>query len=69
MTREEQLKAARRALRVRVPGLKKSIGAGDVVHKITDALGMEHCSECEKRKARMNRLLQFEARMEDRDES
>jgi hypothetical protein len=61
----DQVKAAASKLRLKVPGLKGSVGAGDIVHKITDALGMEHCSECEKRKARMNRFLRFEAAMED----
>ena len=64
-SRDEQVKAAASKLRLKIPGLKKGFGAGDVVHKITDALGMEHCSECEKRKARMNRFLRFEAAMED----
>lgn len=66
--REDQVSQAAKALRIRVPGLRKSLGAGDVVHKLTDALGLEHCSECEKRKARMNRFLRFEAALEETDE-
>jgi hypothetical protein len=66
--RAEQLKEARARLRLRVPGLKKSVGAGDVVRKVTEALGMEHCSECDKRKERMNRFLRFEAHLEEAHE-
>ena len=63
--RAEHLAAARKALRIRLPGLTESIGAGDVVRKVTDALGIEPCSECDKRKERMNRLLRFEAHIEE----
>lgn len=61
MQREEQLEKARARLRLRVPGLKKSIGAGDVVRRAAEALGIEHCSDCDRRKDRLNRLLEFEA--------
>ena len=63
MDRGEAIKKARAKLRVTLPGVSESIGAGDVVHKITAALGMHHCSDCERRKAAMNRLLSFEARL------
>ena len=59
--RDEHLEAVKARLRLRVPGLKKSIGAGDVVRKATEALGIEHCSDCDRRKERLNRFLQFEA--------
>ena len=62
--RREEMKAR---LRLRVPGLKKSIGAGDVVRKATEALGIEHCSDCDKRKERMNRWLRFDAYLEERE--
>jgi hypothetical protein len=65
MSREKQLQKARARLRLRVPGLKKSIGAGDVVRKVTEALGIEHCSDCDRRKERLNRLLEFEAALEE----
>ena len=55
----EQRAAMKAKLRLRVPGLKESVGAGDLVHKVTAAMGMEHCSECERRKEALNRLLQF----------
>ena len=67
--RSDQVKAAAARLRLRVPGLKKSIGAGDVVRKVTEALGIEHCSECDRRKERMNRFLQFEASLEGEGDS
>ena len=63
--RSAQVKAAAAKLRLKVPGLKKSIGAGDVVRKVTESLGIEHCSDCDRRKERMNRFLRFEAAMED----
>lgn len=65
--REEHLEAVKARLRLRVPGLKKSIGAGDVVRKATEALGIEHCSDCDKRKDRMNRWLRFEAALEEQE--
>jgi len=62
--REQQLKEVQARLRLRIPGLKKSLGAGDVVRKVTDALGIEHCSECDERKERLNRFLSFESYLE-----
>lgn len=38
---------------------KDGVGLGDVIHKVTDALGIEHCDECEKRRQRYNRWLRF----------
>jgi len=61
----DQVKAAAAKLRIKVPGLKRSLGAGDVVRKVTESLGIEHCSDCDRRKDRMNRFLRFEAAMED----
>jgi len=63
--REEHLEAVKARLRLKVPGLKKSIGAGDVVRKATEALGIEHCDDCDERKERMNRWLRFEAYLEE----
>lgn len=59
--RGEHLDEMKARLRLRVPGLKKSIGAGDVVRAVTNALGIEHCSECDERKERLNRFLRFES--------
>ena len=65
---DEKLKEQIRAkVNIRIPGLKKGLGAGDVVHKITEALGMEHCSECDQRQERMNRMLRFDAALKDAD--
>lgn len=65
--REKALDEVKARLRLRVPGLKKSIGAGDVVRKATEAMGIEHCSDCAKRQARMNRWLRFEAALEEQE--
>lgn len=64
MSDREELKAR---LRLKVPGLKKSIGSGDVVRKVTEALGIDHCSDCDRRQERMNRWLRFDAYMEERE--
>jgi len=64
MDRSSAIKQARAKLRVTVPGLKEPVGAGDVVRKVTSALGIKHCSECERRQAALNRLFSFEARLE-----
>jgi len=65
--RERQREAVKARLRLRVPGLKKSIGAGDVVRKATEALGIEHCSDCDRRKERLNRWLQFDSYLDEND--
>lgn len=65
--REKVLDEVKARLRLRVPGLKKSIGAGDVVRRATEALGIEHCSDCDRRKERMNRWLQFDSYLEERE--
>ena len=64
---EEHKEAVKARLRLRVPGLKKSIGAGDVVRKATEALGIEHCSDCDRRKERLNRWLQFDSYLDEND--
>ena len=63
--RDEQLDEVKARLRLRIPGLKKSIGAGDVVRKATEALGIEHCDGCDERKERLNRFLRFDAYLEE----
>jgi len=65
--REKALDEVKSRLRLRVPGLKQSIGAGDVVRKATEALGIEHCADCDKRQERMNRWLRFEAYLEEQE--
>jgi hypothetical protein len=39
--------------------VKGQIGAGDVVKKVTEALGIRTCSKCEQRRRRMNRAIAF----------
>ena len=49
------------AHRVRLPGflLEEEIGLGDVVKRVTYALGIEPCGGCEKRAAVLNRWMHF----------
>lgn len=44
---------------LQVPGLKTAIGAGDVVAKVTTALGIKPCSPCQKRREQLNQALKF----------
>jgi len=39
--------------------LSEPVGAGDLVKKVTDALGIRPCSKCEQRRRRMNRAFAF----------
>lgn len=47
--------------RVRLPGFMgdKDIGLGDVVRKMTYAMGIKPCGGCESRAAAMNRWMMF----------
>lgn len=65
--RGKTLEEVKARLRLRVPGLKKSIGAGDVVRAVTNALRIEHCSECDERKERFNRFLRFESYLKEQE--
>ena len=47
---------------VRVPFLRRRLGAGDVVARMTRAIGIEPCEPCERRRAWLNRWLQFHPR-------
>lgn len=42
-----------------VPGLKKEIGAGDVIAKVTATLGIKPCTPCQKRREQLNRALKL----------
>jgi hypothetical protein len=44
---------------------EKIRGLGDVVHKVATFLGFSHCSECEKRRQRMNRWTRLSKAIED----
>jgi hypothetical protein len=47
--------------RVRLPGflIDEEIGFGDVVKRVTYAMGIKPCSGCEKRAAALNRWMRF----------
>jgi hypothetical protein len=49
------------AFRVRLPGfvMADTVGLGDVVKRVTYALGMQPCGGCERRAARMNHWVVF----------
>lgn len=36
--------------------LRRGVGLGDIVKKVTNAVGMETCGKCEKRRQAMNRI-------------
>jgi hypothetical protein len=47
--------------RVRLPGflLEEEIGLGDVIKRVTYAVGIKPCGGCEKRAATLNRWMHF----------
>lgn len=55
----------RSKVNIRIPGLKKGVGAGDMVAKATKAVGIEPCDECEKRRQWMNRMLRLSGKKDD----
>jgi hypothetical protein len=65
LARGAQLEEARALLRLKVPGLRKSVGAGDVVRMATKAVGIDPCGGCEERRARLNRFLEFQSYLEE----
>jgi hypothetical protein len=50
-----------RRLRIRVPFRiqQPSVGLGDVVKRVTAAVGFRPCSACQKRAEALNRMVQF----------
>ena len=63
---DEQLEAApyrqqRPTYQVRLPGFLKEedVGLGDVIKKVTYAMGIKPCGGCEKRAAALNRWMTF----------
>jgi hypothetical protein len=50
-----------RRLRIRVPFRMQqpTIGLGDVVKRVTTAVGFRPCSACQKRAEALNRMVQF----------
>jgi hypothetical protein len=49
------------AHRVRLPGflVEEDIGLGDVIKRVTYAMGVKPCAGCEKRAAVLNRWMTF----------
>ena len=58
---DEAAKLERQPRRVRVPGfiVEEEIGLGDVVHRVTYAMGIKPCAGCERRAAALNRWMHF----------
>ncbi len=56
--------AARQPHRVRLPGFvgDEQIGLGDVVKRLTYAVGIKACRGCERRAAALNRWMLFTRR-------
>jgi hypothetical protein len=50
--------------RMRLPGFlgEREIGLGDVIHRVTNAIGIPTCSSCERRRAALNRRVAFTGR-------
>jgi hypothetical protein len=44
---------------VPVPFLREPIGAGDVIQRLTHAVGIPQCAPCRARHEALNRLAQF----------
>lgn len=49
------------AHRIRLPGflIEEEIGLGDAIKKVTYAMGIDACGNCEKRAAALNRWMHF----------
>lgn len=57
----EQVSSEPQPRRVRLPGfvIEEEIGLGDVVKRLTYAIGIRPCGGCEKRAAALNRWVRF----------
>jgi len=57
-------KSERQPYRVRLPGFitDEGIGLGDVIKRVTYAVGIKPCGGCERRAATLNRWLVFPGR-------
>jgi hypothetical protein len=55
------MKPKRRRAKVRLPGFitGEEVGLGDVVKRVTYAMGIQLCGGCERRAAAMNRRMVF----------
>jgi hypothetical protein len=47
-------------VRVRVPFLRRELGAGDVIAGVTRAAGIQPCEPCEERRRKLNQLFQLQ---------
>ncbi|MEM2890127.1 MAG: hypothetical protein QW358_02125 [Candidatus Hadarchaeum sp.] len=61
---EEKTKSKPQPYRVRLPGFisNEDIGLGDVIKRVTYAVGIKPCSGCERRAAALNRWFVFTGR-------
>jgi hypothetical protein len=50
---------ARQPFTVPLPFLRESIGSGDMVKRLTDALHIRQCGGCEQRQEQMNQAVGF----------
>ena len=64
MKRESKAKSKaveRQSHRVRLPGflIEEEVGLGDVIKRVTYALGIKPCGGCDKRATALNQWLRF----------
>jgi len=45
--------------------IRQPVGAGDIVHRLTAALGIPHCPACQGRKEALNRAFRIEPMPDD----
>ena len=59
--KESAGKVERQPHRIRLPGfiIEEETGLGDVIKKVTYAMGIKPCAGCEKRAAALNRWMRF----------
>lgn len=64
MPRENARPEPSRPLRIRLPGFVKEddIGLGDLIKRVTYAVGIKPCSGCERRAALLNRWVRLQRR-------
>lgn len=60
-TKDRSGESAHPPHRVRLPGflIEEEIGMGDVIKRVTYAMGVKPCGGCEKRAAALNRWMHF----------
>lgn len=59
--RKQSNKAELKPDRVRLPGfiIEQEVGLGDLIERVTHAMGIEPCSGCRKRATALNRWMVF----------